>query len=95
MKKYYTYAYLREDGTPYYIGKGTSKRAWSKKHRVHLPNDPNNIQIIQQDLTDEEAKRLETELITKYGRKDLGTGILHNQTNGGDGANLRGNKNGM
>lgn len=92
---YYTYAYLREDGSPYYIGKGTGRRAWDKRHRVHLPTDLSRIQIIKDGLTDDEAKALEIELIAKYGRKDLGTGILQNQTNGGDGANLKGKQNGM
>lgn len=95
MNNYYTYAYLREDGTPYYIGKGKGNRAWSGRHRVNLPTDPSRIQIIQDDLTDEESKKLEIELIARYGRKDLGTGILHNQTDGGDGASLKGDQNGM
>lgn len=85
MNIYYTYAYLREDSTPYYIGKGKGKRAWSKYHRVHLPSDRTRIQIIKDGLSNEEALALEIELIAKYGRKDLGTGILHNQTDGGDG----------
>lgn len=94
MNNFYTYAYLREDGTPYYIGKGSGKRAWSKRHRVNLP-PLNRILIIKDKLTNDEAKELEKHLILKYGRIDLGTGILHNQTDGGDGAILIGKNNGM
>jgi hypothetical protein len=95
MNIYYTYAYLRENGTPYYIGKGKGKRAWTGRHRVNLPVDPSRIQIIKDGLSDDESKALEIELIAQYGRKDLDTGILHNQTDGGDGVNLKGKQNGM
>ena len=81
----YVYAYLREDNnTPYYIGKGKGDRLY-KKHNISIPGDNDKILIIDQDLTDGQACLLEIELIANYGRKDLGTGILHNKTNGGDG----------
>ena len=86
---YYVYQYLRTDGTPYYIGKGTGNRAYSKNgHTVPLPIQE-RISIIKDNITDEDAIALEIELIAKYGRKDLGTGTLRNMTDGGDGASGR------
>ena len=85
MKEYYTYAYLREDKTPYYIGKGKKNRAFDrKKHTTFVPSK-NRILILKQNLTEEEAFRHEIYMIAVFGRKDLGTGILHNLTDGGEG----------
>lgn len=86
---FYVYQYLRENGTPYYIGKGKGKRAWQPHFRSNnanmVPTDENRIEIIKDNLTEAEANQLEINLIKKFGRKDLGTGILTNLTNGGEG----------
>jgi len=83
---YYVYAYLRQkDGTPYYIGKGCKKRAFSKQHNVTVPKDKSRIVFLECNLSNVGACALERRYIEWYGRKDLFKGILHNRTDGGDG----------
>ena len=81
---YYTYAYLRKDGTPYYIGRGKGDRAFDITHRVKVP-PKGRVLFLKQNLTYEEASKHEIYMIAVLGRKDLGTGILRNLTNGGEG----------
>ena len=83
---FYVYGYLREDGTPYYIGKGCGSRATKCYGRtVHPPEDKNRIVFYKENLSEDEAFDLEKQLIAEYGRKNNNTGILHNKTSGGEG----------
>lgn len=85
---FYVYAYMRSDGSPYYIGKGKHVRAWKNHTRRNgtdlLPGE-DRIVILAHRLTDDEAQLLEKKLISQFGRADLGEGILRNLTNGGEG----------
>jgi len=85
--RFYTYAYLRKgDRTPYYIGKGTGKRAYDRHtHRVKVPDDKDRIIFLKENISEREAWDYEIEMIQFYGRKDLGTGILRNLSDGGEG----------
>jgi hypothetical protein len=86
LERFYTYAYLRENGTPYYIGKGSSDRIYRKRTKgVNAPKDKSRIIFLKQNLTEEDAFKHEIYMISVLGRKDLRTGILHNRTNGGEG----------
>lgn len=77
---YYVYAYLREDGTPYYIGKGKNKRAFSKDHSCEIPSDKSKIVFLERNLSEIGAFALERKYIAWYDRSNL-----LNKTDGGDG----------
>ena len=88
--RFYVYAYLREDGTPYYIGKGSGWRMHQKHGYLHLPPDRSRRVKLRENLTDEESQEYEKELIAKYGRKGFEEGgILRNITIGGDNGRVK------
>ena len=93
MNIFYVYSYIRSRnskngiiGSPYYIGKGSNGRAFDKNHGIiPIPKDKNNIVFLETGLSENKAFEIEKFLIAYYGRKDLGTGILYNRTDGGEG----------
>jgi hypothetical protein len=84
MKQFYSYLWLRADGSPYYAGKGTGDRAYVKyNHRIGPPKERSRILIFPM-LNEDEAFESEIALIELFGRKDIGTGCLRNLTGGGE-----------
>ncbi len=88
---------------PFYVGKGRNKREIihlcpSMLNNKSIKNSTIKSIIkecgempihyrVYSGLTDMEAINIEIDMIKHFGRKDNGTGILANHTDGGDGAN--------
>lgn len=87
---YCVYAhYKSSDKQPFYIGKGKAKRAYSKKGRSSFWKRVTDkydwyVSILHSNLSEQDALSKEVELIALYGRRDNGTGILVNLTDGGE-----------
>lgn len=94
------YAYIYYDPSrnnePIYVGKGKLTRAWShlksnkkspfiQRLQKMIRNNISPVIGIYAGLEEELAHLLEMELISKFGRKDLGSGTLLNLTDGGEG----------
>jgi hypothetical protein len=85
---FYTYLWLREDGSPYYVGKGCGNRVNISNRGHRPPKDYSRIRV--QEWSDEAtAFAYERYFIDFWGRKDLGTGCLRNLTDGGEGGSGR------
>jgi hypothetical protein len=91
---WYVYRHIRLDlNEPFYIGIGCKKefkRAYDFKNRSNFWLKINNkttieVEILFENLTKKQASDKEKEFVALYGRKDNGTGILCNMTDGGDG----------
>jgi len=85
------YAYLRV-GTniPYYVGVSTGPgrvidQKGHRKHGISVPKDRTKIVFLRGPLSKFQAAAWESFYIAKYGRKDIGTGVLYNSSAGGEG----------
>lgn len=89
---WYVYAYLRSKhgfgrkGTPYYVGIASRANRPFERHSCPIPTNRAYVRVMRSSLSRQEANKWEQRYVTKYGRKDLGTGILLNRTDGGDGS---------
>jgi len=86
---------------PLYVGKGFGKRLsyhvkpgivhngkgpfYDKLRQLLESSSSPQIQVVANGLSEKEAHELEKSLISRFGRRDLGTGCLFNQTDGGPG----------
>ena len=102
---FYVYVMFREDGTPFYVGKGRGSRITEhereatrtemkeRRHNIIRRMIAGGIEVpkvkLHEGLTETVAFEYERALIAAIGRADLGRGSLANKTDGGDGASGR------
>jgi hypothetical protein len=89
--QYYTYAWLREDMTPYYIGKGIRDRAYRPHRRgnTYMSAPPKErVLFLKKNLTEFDAYKHENYIISILGLKSE-SGILINMSYGGEGSSGR------
>lgn len=92
MENNVVYVHRRKDTNEvFYIGIGKIRRPYERNGRRNhywksiVNKHGYDIEIIHKNLSWEDACNIERQLISKYGRLDLGTGILVNMTDGGEG----------
>jgi hypothetical protein len=94
-KEFYVYAWLKPDGTPFYVGKGKGKRDKTPKfnnelfmrtlRKMERNGEEPTVVRLHEGLTEFEAFVLEIVEIAKHGRRCDNSGTLTNLTIGGEG----------
>jgi hypothetical protein len=98
---FYVYGYFEPGSeVPFYVGKGRGKRAYvhlepknikqqwpfhRKLRKMAAAGVRPKVELLATGLTEEAAFAAERRLIATYGRRNNGTGVLLNLTDGGDG----------
>lgn len=87
---FYVYVWRRPNGEPFYVGKGTGKRAYSTNKRSKEFKEVYalggcTVDIVDWFIHESQAHAFEIDLIERFGRRQFG-GILVNKTDGGEGA---------
>ena len=91
VNKFYIYYHINPlKNEIFYVGKGFGNRAYTKSYRnKHWHNTVNKygyiIDIVEENLSEDDAFKLEKFYINKIGRRDLDKGTLVNMTDGGEG----------
>jgi hypothetical protein len=94
VKQFYTYLHSKPNGDPFYVGKGHTSRCFELNHKrsqwykkIISKYGKENIEVLVFHADSEDQSFLaERILIRFFGRQDIGTGCLVNQTDGGEGA---------
>lgn len=89
---FYVYLHKKKtNGEVFYVGKGCGKRKDSLTGRSNLwgriaKKHGHYVELAKDNISEDDAFKLEVELIFKYGRIDMKTGTLANHTDGGEGS---------
>lgn len=92
--RFYVYCWCYPDGRPFYVGKGNGRRDTQPKHntifsrivaKIRREGGEPVVVRWQDGLCEGDAFLLEKSYIKLLGRRDTGTGVLANMTDGGDG----------
>jgi hypothetical protein len=94
LKIYVVYFHKDDSGKVYYVGVGTTKRPytkdgrsgfWHRHTKKHCASGKPQIQIVYENQDWLSACEHEKFWISAYGRRNNGTGVLVNLTDGGEG----------
>lgn len=96
MSKYYVYTHLNPiTKEVFYVGIGKGNRAWNqwagrnKFWDNYINKHGFEVEIIAENLTRNQAGKIEIQLIAELGRRQIDEGgVLVNRSTGGDGGNI-------